>query len=132
MEPNDLIKQQITDILKIDTEFIFLMGSFDTERFREDSDIDVAVFWKSNVSEEKKKDIHLQIEKKINRDIDLVTLNKIDEIFARQVLETGRLLLCNSKGLLLNWKMEKLSAYPDFKYSRKIIEDNILTRKKYV
>ncbi len=126
------ISKTLIEVLTQDAEFAFLMGSAETERFHAESDIDVAVFWKGSCSDDQKK-IHVRtLEEKINRDIDLISLNKIDIIFARQVLETGRLLFCSSDGILLNWKMEKLSNYPDFKTSRKIIEDNILTRKKYV
>lgn len=126
------ISKTLSEVLTQGAEFAYLMGSAETERFHAESDIDVAVFWKSTCSEDQKKNHLRMLEEKINRDIDLISLNKIDIIFARQVLETGRLLFCSSDGVLLNWKMEKLSDYPDFKASRKIIEDNILNRKKYV
>lgn len=129
---SDLISKTLVKILIQDAEFAFLMGSAETNRFHANSDIDVAVFWKNSCTKEQI-NAHCQIlEDKFNREVDLVSLNNIDVIFARQVLETGRLLFNNSAGILLNWKMEKLSDYPDFKISRKIIEDNILTRKKYV
>ncbi len=126
------ISQTLIENLIHDAEFAFLMGSAETERFHTQSDIDVAVFWKTSC-DELKKNKYLQIlEEKFNRDVDLISLNKIDVIFARQVLESGRLLFTNSDGFLLNWKTEQMSTYPDFKVSRKIIEENILKRKKYV
>ena len=126
------ISNSITEILSGDAEFAFLMGSAETERFNADSDIDIAVFWKSQVTKEKINESWKLLEESFQREVDLVSLNDIDVIFARQVLEKGRLLFKNEDGLLLKWKMEKLSVYPDFKASRKIIEDNILNRKKYV
>lgn len=129
---NSLISKILAETLADQAEFAFLMGSAETERFRPDSDIDVAVFWKETVTSEQMNFLCRNLEKKFNRDVDLISLNKIDVIFARQVLETGRLLFNNSAGNLLKWKMEKLSEYPDFKFSRKLIEDQILKRKKYV
>lgn len=113
-------------------EFAFLMGSAETARFNAESDIDVAIFWKTSCVGEKRLQLIGELAQKLGRDLDVIALNDVDVIFARQVLETGRLLFNNSPGLLLNWKMEQMSAYPDFKFTRKIIEDNILKRKKYV
>lgn len=115
-------------------DFIYLLGSAGTSRFHEKSDIDIAVYWSKIPEFQKIADLITQLETAFARDVDLVGLNQTDPIFARQVLETGRLIFVNpkQKGVLLNWQMEKLSEYPDFKYSRRGIEDNILKRKKYV
>lgn len=129
---SESMAKAITEILLEDAEFVFLMGSAETIRFNSESDIDIAVFWKKNCTPEKINSYLPILENKFNRDVDLISLNNIDVIFARQVLEKGRLLFNKSDGLLLNWQMEKMSEYPDFKISRKIIEDNILNRKKYV
>ena len=123
-----IINETLTDL----AEFGYLMGSAETERFNIKSDIDVAVFWKEMCTEDQKKKCWAALEDKFNRDVDLVSLNDTDVIFARQVLETGRLIFNKNPGVFLKWKMEKMSEYPDFKASRKIIEGNILNRKKYV
>lgn len=126
------IKNTVKEILDAKVEFSYLVGSAGTERFHDESDIDLVVFWKETPANKDRTKAWIDLESKFNRDLELVTLSKIDIIFARQVLETGRLLWSNNDGLLLQWKMEVLSEYPDFKRSRKIIEDNILNRKKYV
>ncbi len=126
------ISKTIHDVLIDLAEFAYLMGSAETEKFNKESDIDVAVFWKDSSADEQKRKCLVDLEKVFNREVDLVSLNKIDIIFAHQVLEKGRLLFDSNAGLHLKWKMEKLSEYPDFKTSRKVIEDNILNRKKYV
>lgn len=114
--------------------FIYVMGSVGTPRFHSQSDIDVAVYWIELPELETRSKIMNELEDTLGRPIDLVSLNNIDIVYARQVLKTGRLIYANpnEKGLLLNWKAQKMSEYPDFKYSRKSIEDNVLTRKKYV
>ena len=126
------ISKTICAVLMDFAEFAYLMGSAETERFNKESDIDVAVFWKDSSTDEQKRKCLVDLEKAFNREVDLVSLNKVDIIFAHQVLEKGRLLFDNYAGLLLQWKMQKLAEYPDFKTSRKVIEDNILNRKKYV
>lgn len=126
------VKSIICDTLSDAGEFVYLMGSAGTDRFHDESDIDIAVYWKPNTTEEEKASIRNNLMAIFDREIDLVALNRIDIIFARKVLETGRLLFNKSPGLHLLWCSEKLSEYPDFKKSRKIIEDNLLQRKKYV
>ena len=128
----DFFSKPIKNILHDYAEFVFLLGSAGTERFNKDSDVDVAVFWKEKTSKEQIQKCGKTLDEEFNRDVDLVSLNKIDPIFARQVLETGRIIFSNSDGPLLKWKMEMMSIYPDFKFTRKIIEENILNRKKYV
>lgn len=126
------IHASLIDVLGSEAEFIYLLGSAETERFHAESDIDVAVFWKPSVSDKQIHGYWGELEKRLSRDVDLVSINTADIIFSRQILETGRLVLNKDPGTLLNWKVKVLSEYPDFKASRKIIEDNILNRKKYV
>ena len=113
--------------------FCFLLGSAATPRFRQDSGIDIAVYWRDGkIDFDLKLKIMNDLEDKLGHDIDLISLNNIDVIYGIQVVDTGRLLVNNNPGLMLEWKAKQLSRYPDFKASRAIIENNILNRKKYV
>jgi len=115
------------------SDFCFLLGSAATPRFRQDSDIDIAVYWKNGeIDFNIRLKIINELEDKLGHDIDLISLNNIDVIYGIQVVDTGRLLINNNPGLILDWKARQLSRYPDFKASRAIIEKNILNRKKYV
>ncbi len=113
-------------------DFAYLLGSAGTERFHHESDIDIAIFWKKIPEFSIITKMVSQLSEKFGSDVDLVSLNTADPIFSRQVLETGRLLVCYSEGIHLNWKINQLAQYPDFKISRRIIEENILNRKRYV
>ncbi len=112
--------------------FAYLLGSAGTERFHAESDIDLAVHWKTIPQFSDILKITRELSNVFNREVDFVSLNTTDLIFSRQILETGRLLFCSSPGVLLNWKVDQLSRYPDFKYTRAPIEKNILNRKRYV
>jgi predicted nucleotidyltransferase len=124
------ILQQTIKILAPFTEFAFVLGSFGTPRYRSDSDIDLAVYYKAHVTKEDKLKLWGALEDLTGRDVDLVELNFIDPIFARQVIETGRELINDNPALLLQWKCTSTSMYVDFKFDRSIIEKNILNRKK--
>jgi predicted nucleotidyltransferase len=122
----------IIEILEPKTIFIYLMGSLGTDRFHAESDIDIAAFFNKEVDFDCRINLISKLEDRLHREVDLVSLNHIDPIFSRQVLETGRLLLCKDEGFLLNWKTHQMSLYIDLKQSRKVIEENLLNRKKYV
>jgi predicted nucleotidyltransferase len=127
------ISQIVAGLFPAQIEFAYLLGSAGTERFNSESDIDLAIFWKNEPSLSELTNYKEKLSEKLeDRNVDLISLNHIDLIFSRQVLETGRLLFSHSPGLHLQWKAEQLSRYPDFKFSRSIIEKNILNRKKYV
>lgn len=136
----DTIKKTLEKVLQEFNQscrFSFLMGSAGTERFHNESDIDIAIYFNyPDVQHKIDYDVLFKMQSRLseyfNRDCDLVALNKIDPIFARQVLETGRELLVNDSAFLNIWKAQQLSIYPDFKSSRKIIENNLLNRKKHV
>lgn len=127
------IRSAIADTIGKLSEFCFLLGSAATPRFRQDSDIDITVFWTNGeIDFDLKLKVLNELEDKLGHDVDLISLNAIDVIYGIQVVDTGRLLINNNPGLLLDWKTKQLSRYPDFKASRAIIEKNILNRKKYV
>jgi predicted nucleotidyltransferase len=136
LDPKDKyqkIKSAVLNIIGDKSEFCFLLGSAGTPRFRQDSDIDIAVFWKNgDVDFNTKLDVMNELEENLGHEIDLISLNEIDVIYGIQVVDTGRMLINNNPGLMLDWKSRQLSRYPDFKASREIIEKNILNRKKYV
>jgi predicted nucleotidyltransferase len=119
-------------VLEPHCRFAYLLGSVGTPRFTPASDIDVAAFFNSPPTLTELAGWISELENELHRDVDLVALNDIDSIFARQVMETGRILFCLDAGELLNWKAKQLSFYADFKKSREIIEKSLLNRKKYV
>lgn len=127
------IQSVVIDVIGNHAEFCFLLGSAATPRFRQDSDIDIAVFWENGeIDFNLRLKVMNELEEKLGYDIDLISLNNIDVIYVIQVIDTGRILINNNPELLLDWKAKQLSRYPDFKMSRLIIEKNILNRKKYV
>lgn len=122
---------EITEILRPFSEFAFLLGSYGTERFGIDSDIDLAVFFNKSVDQKKHGELFFTLEDLTGRSIDLIDLRNIDPIFSRQVLETGRLLLDQNHQRLVEWQNLQIGKYLDFKMDRLGIEKNLLKRKHH-
>ena len=123
------IKEICKDYLKSTCTFAFLFGSFTTDHFRKDSDIDIAVFFNENPDIGKKIDIQVELETVLKRDVDLVCLNDSDPIISMQILANGELIVENDRSAFISYKANQISKYIDFKQSRKIIEDSLGTKR---
>lgn len=123
------ISQIAIDTLSQVAVFAYLMGSAETPRFRDDSDVDIAYYPKDSIPAERIKSIHEFLEETFERSVDLVSLKNIDLIYGRQVLESGRLLFVHDKEQLLRWKVYHMSLYPDFKRSIEVITKNLLNKR---
>jgi predicted nucleotidyltransferase len=128
----NFIKETAESVLVNRFRFVLLLGSAATERFNINSDIDLGVYFNVKCTYDELARLRGQLELIFDRECDLVQLNEVDLIFSRQVIETGRELAMADRSFFNIWRAEQLSRYPDFKISRKIIEDNLLRRKKYV
>lgn len=126
------IRLKLQPFLKGKTRFAYLLGSAGTPRFHAESDIDIAAHFDKKMSLADLIKVKGQLEDTLGRDVDLIDLNEIDPIFARQVIENGRILWNQDPGIHTLWRINSLSKYEDLKISRKIIEDQLLKRKKYV
>ena len=124
--------EKASKILNDYCEFAYLMGSADSDRFHSESDIDLAIYPKPGIDDLNLAQLKSKLEEEFSRDVDLVSLLGVDLIFGRQVIETGRIIFIHNPEIHLRWLADQLSRYPDFKFSRAIIETNLLTRKKYV
>ena len=130
-------KEKIIDDLRsqlIDkAEFAFIFGSFAKDSFNNSSDIDVAVYLKSEfINRDKRTEITKNLILHLKRDIDIIFLNDSDLIISMQVIANGELIFLNDESKFILYKAGVLSRYPDFKMSRKIIEDNMLNGRIHV
>jgi predicted nucleotidyltransferase len=128
----DLIKK-IAECVNIECiEFVIVFGSILNEKFNHESDIDVAVMFKSDSDfQEKRDELVLKFYKLSNHDVDLIVLNNTDIIITMQALANGQLIFYRDIHEFNIFKSQKLSEYADFKLSRKLLESNFLKHKIY-
>ena len=89
------IKEFLREFFK-EAEAIYLFGSFAKNEFNENSDIDIAVLYKKKLDRvelfKKQEELFL----KFNRDIDLVDLQDVNDVFAYEIINNS-VKLKNSK-----------------------------------
>lgn len=122
------MEKKIVDYLKdkIDPEAIVLFGSYARGTQREESDIDIAVKTAIKTSSMQILEIADQLEEILQKEVDLVLLNTIeDDGFAYEILINGKILYCKNPYEFEMYRLDKFRDYLELNESRKDIIENI-------
>lgn len=122
-EKLEIIKKIILE--KFECEAIILFGSYARGTQRIDSDIDIAIKPKEEIT---KKDIFYltqEIEEKIETDLDLVNLDNIGDGFRYEILISGKNIYCEDELKFELYKLDMYREYLELNESRKMIIDEI-------
>jgi hypothetical protein len=82
---------------KYDIKTMYVFGSASSDDFKEDSDIDILINFKEDISIEKYTDnyfeLHYKLEELFNRKIDLVTENSLSNPYLKDSIDKTKKLL---------------------------------------
>lgn len=105
-------------VKRYNIKFVILHGSYATDTFRSDSDIDIAIFGNEKISSAEFIKCFEACEKIFcdngNRELDLKTLHDVDPFFRYEVIKHGKLLYGDSVEYE-NYKAYSFRAYEDAK-----------------
>lgn len=104
---------------------LYLHGSYTKGILHPDSDIDMAVLMKdfSGLDTEKILLITAQLELIFNRKVDLGTLSSKNLVYAKEVIEHGRVLFCRNRFEKELFEATILAMYMDLQMERREILD---------
>ena len=105
--------------------FALVFGSYGTERFGPESDVDLAVRYPGPLPPKEFVDLLHRLNSLSGRAVDLVDLASADPIIAMQVLRNGRPLLARDRAALESFRMTTPSRYFDWKVSRRPVEERL-------
>lgn len=120
-------KNIIVDYLKdkIELKFIYLFGSFARREGREDSDVDIAIYPKENISAYDLFIISNKLSSKIKKDVEIVNLKDIDTVFSAQIVGNREELYYEDKKVMENYNIRTFKEYTKLNEERQIILDTI-------
>ena len=100
---------------------LYVFGSFGTSYEKRDSDIDLAFF--RNIESDNVETWHLaqEIASAVDKDIDLIDLQKASTVFRYQIFTTGTLIYCQNDILHARFENLVISMYLRFQEERKEI-----------
>jgi predicted nucleotidyltransferase len=128
MKQREKIKEKMVSLLQPEVEFAYIFGSLVSGRMRPSSDLDIAVYLPcASVTLQHKMAFINRLSAAFSREVDVVFLNDADIIITMQILANGELLINNNPGELALFRAKSAGIYADFKLSRRIIEQNLLS-----
>jgi predicted nucleotidyltransferase len=126
------IKSKLIKLLETEVVFAYVFGSVTSGRLHPQSDIDIGVYLKEPPgSLDDKLTFNRKVSAAFNRDVDIIFLNDADIIITMQILTNGELIIDNNPERLILFTASKVGEYSDFKISRQIIEQNMLSGRIY-
>jgi uncharacterized protein len=118
-----IIKEFLID--KLDPYLIKLFGSTVKGTTHKDSDIDIAYLSDRSIDEYERFMIAQELAAKLDRDVDLVDLDKASTVFQAQIVGTGETLYCTDETRRMYFEMKAFKMYAKLNEERKVILDRI-------
>jgi len=119
-------------VLLLDERFgldtLWLFGSEAQGRARADSDVDLAVLFRSRPTVLELLDAKADVALAIGREVDLVDLGRASPILVMQVLKTGRLLFDFNPARRISFVARAPGLYEDIKRIRRPAEQALIRR----
>lgn len=132
--PLDLLKKYFSTHKDIAMSFIF--GSAAAGRLREDSDMDIGVYFKPKTGRVEIEEtaikyetglLWLDLERLLGREVDLIVLNRAPATIAESAIR-GVPILIKDRGLFIDFMLRVTAIAEDF---RNFIEDYWMLKNKY-
>jgi len=109
----------------LNCEVIILFGSYARGDQRPDSDVDIAIKTKKEISKKEIFELTQELEQLLKKDVDLVDLNAISDSFRYEILMNGQILYCEDNYQFDLYKLDMFREYLELNESRKDIIQNI-------
>jgi len=120
---NKKLEKELKNFFK-DAEAIYLFGSFADNTFNKNSDIDIAVLYKNRVDRIKLFNMQSELSLKFNRDVDLVDLQDINDVFAYEIINKSKKL--KTSKFAEEYEYRVWLRYLDLQEDRKIIVEDFI------
>lgn len=107
---------------------VYIFGSFTKDRFNEESDIDLAVIFQSEIDKYQRFKLKLrllyELEKWIERDFDLIDFESVDLKMKHQIL-AGSLISCSDQKRRVVLEKRALLNYIEMRKRYELIDKNL-------
>jgi predicted nucleotidyltransferase len=133
--PDDILKRipKLVDSLAGDKDVVALysFGSLAQNALKPLSDLDFGILLSYQMNKKECFDKHLKLvglftESLQTEEIDLVFMNHAPSNIAFQIVKTGKLLLCNDRRALIDFREQLVMSYLDFKFVREAFDSAFL------
>ena|SRR6056297_105278 len=106
----------------------YIFGSFNTDRFNQNSDLDLALIYSQELDKFKRFDLKLELmaglEKLIKLEVDVVDFENVDLKLKHQILD-GKLIFCSDQSRRVELEKRAILNYIDMRKFYKINDQNL-------
>ncbi len=115
-----------------DIIFCFLFGSYGKNQISPLSDVDLAFYLREDVNTFEKKLDLIEITGRLlgTDEIDLVILNEAPATLVREIINTGKVLICKDENKMIEFEIRKLREFFDTQFLREFSEKQLIRRIK--
>ena len=110
--------------------FAYIFGSFVTGTYRNDSDIDLAIFINENISFDEYMEIKMKLTAVCKKEIDLIILNSATTLLKFEIYKNHILLFTRDKNKESGFKVRTLFEYNDMKRYLDLSYESTIERLK--
>jgi predicted nucleotidyltransferase len=107
---------------------VYIFGSFNTERFNRNSDLDLALIYSKELDKFKRFDLKLELmaelEKLVELEVDIVDFETVDLKIKHQILD-GKLIYCSDQIRRVELEKRAILNYIDMRKFYKINDQNL-------
>ena len=127
MENRELLLEKIKNYLLEDKEVvaIVLFGSYARKDEKVDSDIDIAIKLNRELSKKDKFKLQLELEELVNKDVDLLNLDELDDGVRYEILINSETLYVKDELEFELYKLRMYKSYLELNESREKIIENL-------
>lgn len=117
------MEEQVITFLneKLDPFLIVVFGSTAKGTDRVDSDLDIAYLSDQTIEKYDRFMLSQELAALINKDVDLVDLNQATTVFATQIIQSGKTILCKDDKRRMEFEMKTLKMYAKLNEEREIV-----------
>lgn len=122
--------EKIKDILinRVSPYLIIIFGSAAKKRLRKDSDIDIAFLSDKYFDDYEIFMVSQELADVLNRDVDLIDLNKATTVFKAQIIGNGRVIYSKDDRRVNEYKIRVLKEYCLLNEERQVVLQKIKER----
>lgn len=124
--------EKIIETIKsiIDIELIYIFGSYGTERYNFDSDIDIAILANKEIDFDILRKIKWELIQNTGNEIDLIDLNNCGIVIKKEILSKGKIVFEKEKGIKNQFEYRVFSLYGQYIEDIDVIKKKIKERGK--
>ena len=129
--PKSMIESRIKDYFndRAHIAAVYLFGSHAVGKERSDSDVDIAILFKTRDPDVIRNLIDtylIELSRLLKKDIHPVVLNHAGELLLRQVLKKGKCIVVNDQRLLASFRMSAFAKIFDFSYYHALMQSGLI------